>query len=62
VVLLAGIDRRAQRLDRAGELGQQIIAGRIDHAAVMAGDVISEDLPVPSQSLDGGGFVIAHEA
>ncbi len=60
--LVLDIDRRAQRLHGAGELGKQVVAGRIDHAAVMAGDVISEDLPVLGQGLDSGGLVVAHQS
>ncbi len=40
---------------------EQVVAGRIDKAAVMAGDAISEDLPVLGKGLDSGGLVVAHQ-
>ena len=55
------LDRGLDRLDRTRELGQERIAGRIDHAATAAHHQAGDDVAIGLEGLDGGGLVGRHQ-
>jgi len=57
---LLDLDRGLDRLDRARKLGQQRIAGCIDHPAAVAHQA-DNDVAIGFQRLDGGCLVRRHQ-
>jgi len=56
------VDRAAHRVDDAGELQQQSIAGSLDDPAVVLSDLGVDQLaPVRFQGREGGAVIPAHE-
>ena len=58
---LLDLDRGLDRLDRTRELGQQRIAGCVDHAAAVAHHQAGDDVAIGLEGLDGGGLVGRHQ-
>ena len=58
---LLDLDRGLDRLDRTRELGQQRIAGCVDHAAAVAHHQAGDDVAIGLEGLDGGSLVGRHE-
>ena len=58
---LLDLDRGLDRLDRARELGQQRIAGCIDHPAAVARHQADNDVAIGFERLDGGCLVGRHQ-
>ena len=57
------LDRAAHRVDDAGELDQQAVAGDLDDAAAMLRDLgVDELAPNFLQSGEGSFFIDAHQA
>ncbi len=56
------LDRAAHGIDHTGELGQQIITGRIDHAATVLLDQRGDQCTIGGEGADGGFFIVPHEA
>jgi len=50
------------RVNHARKLGQEIIAGRIDHPAGVLLNGSRHQLPIRGQRPNRGDFIIAHEA
>jgi hypothetical protein len=59
---LLNLASRLDGFDGAGELGQNIVAGRVDDAALVARDDTRDGAAVFAQGRHRGGFVVAHEA
>jgi hypothetical protein len=51
----------AHGVDHAGELGEQVIARRIDYATTMVLDQGGDHFTVGSESANGGFFIVPHE-
>ena len=58
---LLDLDRGLDRLDRTGELGQQRIAGCVDHPAAVARHQAGDDVAIGLEGLDGCGLVRRHQ-
>ena len=56
------LDGTAHSINHTGELGQQIIAGRIDHPATVVLDQGGDHCTVGGEGADGGFFIFSHEA
>jgi hypothetical protein len=59
--LALDLDRALHRLDDAGELRQQAVAGGVDHAPVVAGDEAGHGVPVLAQRGQGRRLVGFHQ-
>ena len=63
---IAGLQRlldlhgAANRLNRAGEFGEDAVTGRAEDAALVASDQAIDDRPLRRQNLTRGLFVLAH--
>src|SRR6516164_3008082 len=56
------LDRTAHRIDDAGELDKQAVAGRLDDATPMLGDLgVAEFAPNRTQCRERALFVLAHQ-
>jgi hypothetical protein len=54
--------RALHRIHHTGELSQQVVAGRIHHAAPVLLDEVGEYLLVGFEGPDGGGLIVLHQA
>ena len=59
--LLLHRDCALHGIDHAGELGQQVVAGRIHHSAPVLLDQIEKGLLVGFEGFDGSRFVVLHQ-